>query len=354
MLGRARAAATAYPGSVRYLQIGLGHRSPDRPPVSTDLADLTRCALVLSRPVRGATSPVFTDLASALRQTDPDFVLCLSRARQAPGLITQCVEAGRPVLTEAPPATDAAGLARLTALVDSGLVQVGQPYLHLPDQAAGLAVVGAGLIGRVNQVQICGPPAHGAIALIRAYLSAPGPAAGPVAGLTVADFGPADGAPGPATRVVTLEFDAGLTGLYITIDRTNRAGRRADPERADSGRADAAATAQPWPRLIRGSTGQIAGAVWTDLSDAATVATTRFQRSTTAGSGSTLNDIRLGDTVVWRNPRPRPGWSDVDIARGTILTEMMSFTRGDGPGPYRLADALEDLRVSLAIDQASA
>jgi len=290
------------------------------------MPDLNRVGLVVRRALRAPGGPVFTDLPSALTQTDPDFVLCLAGPAATPSIIAQTVAAGVPILAEPPPATTPAGLAALTDLADSGLVQIAEPYPWLPDQAAALQVVRSGQVGRVSQVQLSGLPAHAAMALLRAYL------------------GPDQ--PGPTVRtarfdqqvVVSLDFANGMTGVFTPTDR-------------DHGGL------YPRPFLVRGSAGEIAGRVLTRLDDPAAVVTTRLRRvydRPDDPAAARLAGIWQGDTEIWRNPFPDQAWDDLAIAYGFIVAQMMAFVRQQGQGPYALGEALADARLVLAIDHAVA
>jgi len=361
---------------MRFLQVGLGHRSPGLRRVGADLPNLSCAGVVLHRPVRTAAEPVFTDLAAALERTRPDFVLCLARPGSTPAVVTQCVAAGVPVLAEAPLAAGAAGAEQLAGLADTGLVQVIEPYPWLPDQAAALAAVRAGLIGQVGQVQLSGLPAHGAMALLQAYLGPAEPVAVRLARFPAESGQPTVlgqpmalgqpvtlGRPGPTHRtgpgwpdeplVATVEFAGGAIGVYAP----RVPGRTSSQTDSATGSATAATTPSTHPRpfLVRGTAGEIVGRVLTRLDDPAKVSTWRFQRTYAQpadGAGPRLASIHLADTTVWSNPQPDQDWSDAEIAGGAILRAMMAFVRGEGPGPYGLAEALADTRLVLAIGQA--
>jgi predicted dehydrogenase len=132
--------------------IGAGWRAEMFQRVAQGL-ETVDCVGAVVRSPRPFPVPTFGSLAECLEAVRPDFVLTAVPWPATPGLVTEAVDRGLPVLAETPPAPDLDGLRALWAAVgDSHLVQVAEQYLLMPSHAARAAAVRAGIIGTPSQV----------------------------------------------------------------------------------------------------------------------------------------------------------------------------------------------------------
>jgi predicted dehydrogenase len=280
--------------------------------------------------------PVFTSLAECLTAARPDFLVTALPREVNPGVLTEAVAHGVPVLAETPPAADRAGLRALwSAVGGTGLVQVAEQYLRMPTHAARAAVVRAGLIGTPSQVQVSSTQLHHAVSLIRGLLGA---GRGPVAVRATRTVAPLvdplnragwtdDPAPHPATTTIaTLDFGGGRSGVYDFTDNQTRNQLR-------------------FRRLlVRGSHGELRDDEIIRFAGPRTITRTRMIRS---------DDLSLGDRVLFRNPWPGRRLNDDEIATAALLRAMADWVRGAGPPPYPLADGMQDHLIGLAISEAA-
>ena len=70
--------------------------------------------------------------------------------------------------------------------------------------------------------------------------------------------------------------------------------------------------------------------------------------------GSDLDHISFDGRVVYRNPFQGARLSEDDIGVAALLERTGAWARGEGPGPYSLADGLQDHLISLAIEESLA
>lgn len=108
---------------------------------------------------RSGVREVFTSLDEMLATTDVDLVtLCAPPHLNAP-LATTALRAGCHVLCDQPAATDSTDLARLTetATAHHRVLTFASPYRHLTEAQMSRALVDAGEIGEVHDVQLIGP-----------------------------------------------------------------------------------------------------------------------------------------------------------------------------------------------------
>jgi predicted dehydrogenase len=302
--------------------------------------------------------PVHPDLAALLREPRPDFVVSAVSWDANPDVLRRVVEAGLPVLSETPPAPDAAGLRELWADVgDTGLVQVAEQYPLVPSHAARLEVVRLGAIGTPTSVQISSTHGYHAVALIRRFLGVV-----PGSGLTDAGFGP--------VTVTARQFRAPL------IDPIDRDGWTDRPEPVEAVNTIATLdfggqvglydfTDNQWHnqlrarRLsVRGSAGEIVDLDVLRLVAPRTIVRTPLVRRQTGYDldldGFETDHLTFGDEVVYRNPFVGHRFNDEEIAIATLLRQLGAWTRDAGPAPYPLAQAAQDHLISLAIDEAAA
>jgi predicted dehydrogenase len=307
------------------------------------------CVGAVVRTPRGLPVPTYGSLGECVAGARPDFVVTAVSWDANPGLVTEAVERGLPVLAETPPAPDAAGLRGLWAAVGgSGLVQVAEQYLMMPSHAARAAAVRAGVIGTPSQVQVSSTHQYHAVSLIRGLLDA---GRGPVtvrASRTTAplvdpltrDGWTDDPDPKPATTTIaTLDFGDGRSGLYDF-------------------------TGNQWHNqlrfrrlLVRGSHGELRDDEVVRLLAPRTVVRSPLVRRQTGYDldldGFDTDTITLGGEVLYRNPYPGRRWSDEEIAIATLLDATAAWVRGTAPAPYPLAEGAQDHLIALAIDKAA-
>ncbi len=296
--------------------------------------------------------PAADDVSHLLSYWRPDFVVASVARAGTPRLVSELAGRGVPVLTETPPAAEVADLERLwSGLATTGgaeLVQVAEQYPSLPRFQALQTVIAAGLLGQVTSAQLSWTHGYHAVAVLRRLLDTG------LSELTVRarDFhAPAqrslgrDGWPDQLVTepvrqtIATLDF-TGRLGLYDFTD-----GQWFHP--LMSRRV-----------TVRGTVGEVVNDELTRLEDVATPVRQRLQRRVTGADGDLeghdLDTISLGDRVLYRNPYQGFRLSDEEIAIATLLTAMGEWVAGTGPQPYPLAEACQDHRIALAIDEAAA
>ena len=328
--------------------IGAGWRAEMFWRLAAGLDDL-QCAGAVVRTPRELPVPTFGSLAECVTATSPDFVVTAVPWPVNPGVVTEAVERGLPVLAETPPAPDANGLRELWAAVgDSGLVQVAEQYLLMPSHAARAAAVRAGLIGTPTQVQVSSTHQYHAVSLIRGLLGAGrGPvtvrasrSTAPLVNPLTRDGWTDDPDPQPATTTIaTLDFGDGRSGVYDFTD--NQWHNQLRFRRL----------------LIRGTHGELQDDELIRLSEPRTLIRTPLVRRQTGYDldldGFDTDTITYGGEVLYRNPYPGRRWSDEEIAIATLLDATAAWVRGTAPAPYPLADGAQDHLIALAVEEAA-
>ena len=311
--------------------------------------DTVDCVGAVVRSPRSLPVPTFGSLAECVEQARPDFIVTAVSWDANPGVITEAVGRGLPVLAETPPAPDADGLRRLWAEVgDSGLVQIAEQYLLMPSHAARAEAVRRGIIGTPSQVQVSSTHMYHAVSLMRGLLGAGrGPVTVRASRTTAALVDPLtrdgwteDPDPKPATTIIaTLDFGDGLSGLYDFTD--NQWHNQLRFRRL----------------LVRGSHGELRDDEVVRLTDPRTIVRSPLVRRQTGYDldldGFDTDTITLGGDVLYRNPYPGRRWMDEEVAMGTLLDATAAWVRGDAPAPYPLADGAQDHLVALAVEEAA-
>ena len=328
--------------------IGAGWRAEMFWRLAAGLDDL-QCTGAVVRTPRELPVPTFGSLAECVAATSPDFVVTAVPWPVNPGVVTEAVERGLPVLAETPPAPDAAGLRELwSAVGESGLVQVAEQYLMMPSHAARAAAVRAGLIGTPTQVQVSSTHQYHAVSLMRGLL---GVGRGPVTVRASRSTAPLvdpltrygwtdDPDPQPATTTIaTLDFGDGRSGVYDFTD--NQWHNQLRFRRL----------------LVRGSHGELRDDEVIRLSEPRTLVRSPLVRRQTGYDldldGFDTDTITLGGEVLYRNPYPGRRWSDEEIAIATLLDATAAWVRGTAPAPYPLADGAQDHLIALAVEEAA-
>jgi predicted dehydrogenase len=343
------AAAIAYHRPVTsFAVVGAGWRASAYWRLAALLDDVS-CVGVVARSPRRLPVPTFTSLAECLAAAQPDFLVTAVPWAVNPGVVTQAVSLGVPVLAETPPAPNLAGLRSLWAAVGrSGLVQVAEQYLLMPSHAARAAAVASGVMGTPTQVQVSSTQLYHAVSLMRGLLSA---GRGPVTVRASRYRAPLvdplsragwtdDEAPKIATTTIaTLDFGHGRSGLYDFTDHQTRNQLR-------------------FRRiLVRGSHGELRDDEIVRLTAPRTIVRTPLIRRQTGHDldlqGFDTDHITLGTEVLFRNPYPGLRFNDDEIATAALVQAMAEWVRGDGPAPYPLAEGAHDHLVALAIEEAA-
>lgn len=295
--------------------------------------------------------PTFRSTADMLAETRTEFVIPCVPWSEAPANTIELVEAGVPVLTETPPAPDRDALVSLwRAVGDRDLVQVAEQYRRMPMHVARSAVLQRGAIGDVTNVQVSSTHLYHAVSMMRGFL---GVALEPVtvsAQLFSAPLIQPLAAPGTwsasdepelaSTTIATLDWGNGRFGLYDFTDN------------------------QWWNPLrhrrlvIRGTRGEIVDDELVRIAGPGSVVRSTFHRRQTGYDlnleGLEIQHISYDGDIVWRNDYVGAHLSEDDLAVVALLSEMVSWTRGDGPAPYPLAEGCQDHLISLAIEESLA
>jgi predicted dehydrogenase len=346
---RRRSAGPGYRFRVTtFALIGSGWRARMFLKVAGELGTI-RCGGVVVRTPRPLDVPVFTSLDACLREVRPDFVLIATPRRVTPDVIADAVDRGLPVLAETPPAPDLDGLRALWAAVgDSGLVQVAEQYLMMPSHAARAALVAAGVIGTLTQVQVSSTQQYHAVSLIRGLLRAGRGAvsvratrftAPLVSPLSRTGWTDDEEAHSTTTTIATLDFGDGRSGVYDFTEQQTRNQLR-------------------FRRLtVRGSAGELHDDEVVRMTSPRTLVRTPLVRRQTGYDldliGYDTEHITFGSEVLYRNPYPGRRWMDEEIAMATLLERTADWVRGEGPEPYPLAEGAQDQQVALAIEESA-
>lgn len=291
--------------------------------------------------------PSFRSVAELVAAEHPDFVIVSVPWAVTPVAIQEVVALGVPVLAETPPAPDVPGLVALWSAVGaSGLVQVAEQYLLIPEYAAVLALLRSGALGEITFVSILSRGLYHSVSMLRHMLDvgdAPAvvAAASLMAPLTVPD---ADVTKPPSvvqSESVTaiLDFETGRRGVYDF--NTNQ---WSSPVRT--------------PRIVvRGSSGELVDdTVIRFTGPGSVVSTAMLERETVGGlDGAVLElaTISLDGQVLYRNPYVGKGLSHDDLSAASIVERMGAWCRDEGPAPYPLAEANQDHLINLTIAESA-
>ena len=291
--------------------------------------------------------PVVADLA-ALLATGPEFVIAAVSWESMPGLIIELVDRNVRVLAETPPAPQADGLRDLWARVGaSGLVEVAEQYLLMPGHAVRRQIVEAGVIGDPHHVEIASTHLYHATSLMRGFLGA---GAGPVRvsarafeASLVHPVGPAGEdweahARPTRTTIATLDFGEGRTGLYEFVD-----GQWWNPLLSRR-------------FLVRGERGEIVDDLVTRIGEGGLVRSRIEYRRLGVDldlEGNELESVSFDGRILYRNAWRGSRFSEDDLAVADLLAKTGAWARGEGPGPYSLADACQDHLLGLAIEESA-
>jgi hypothetical protein len=109
--------------------------------------------------------------------------------------------------------------------------------------------------------------------------------------------------------------------------------------------------------LIRGSHGEIADDTVVRLAGERTILKSEILRSQLGYDlnldGYDTEHISFNGDVLYRNPFLGLRLMDEEIAIASMMTATAAWARGEGPGPYPLADGCQDHLIGLAIEAAA-
>jgi len=294
-------------------------------------------------------APCYLSPAELVAHQHPDFVISCVPWAANPGVVTDLVESGTPVLTETPPAPDLDALRAVWARIGKQqLVQVAEQYPRYPGHAARRELLRHNTIGTPTAVHVSSTHGYHAVALIRGLLDAgfaPALVAGsrftaPLVDPLIRDAWTDDDTEKPAvTTLATMDFGDGRSGVYDFTD--NQWHNQLRFRRI----------------LIRGSRGEISDDDVLHMPETRTILRSSLVRSQLGYDlnldGFDTEHISFDGRVLFRNPLPGLRLMDDEIATGSLMLDTAAWARGDGPPPYPLAQGCQDHLISLAIDSAT-
>ncbi|MDF9845294.1 MULTISPECIES: Gfo/Idh/MocA family oxidoreductase [unclassified Paenibacillus] len=277
---------------------------------------------------------------------ESDFVvLAVSKTAAAP-LLLELAALNIPVLAETPTASTPAEYELLRPLaVSSPLIQVAEQYPLLPHHQARTAYIKAGGLGQIGHVQVSVAHGYHGISLIRRWLSVTGTACEITARrveLPIMDFSYRGRAAEDSVKteqqdIAVMVFPTGQSAVldftrsqYFSPLRSNRV-------------------------LIRGSHGEIRD---NEIIRRLGVEETEYLNIMRVQGGQEgsldslgLRELRAGQHNLFPNPFTAAPLSDEEIGIGQALLNMADYLQ-TGESSYSLADALTDVRLAFAVDEA--
>ncbi|CAM3230188.1 Gfo/Idh/MocA family oxidoreductase [Paenibacillus lupini] len=278
-----------------------------------------------------------------------DFLLTAVSKTSTPSLLKQLASIGKPIMAETPPAADEEGIKIISALISEGApIQIAEQYPLQPYHAARTALISSGAIGEVSHVQVSAGHGYHGVSLIRHWLSLPHSSSCEIVARRF-KF-PIQEVPhrGRAVQgnletdqqdIAILTFQDGKSAVldfagsqYFSPLRHNRV-------------------------LIRGSHGEIRDNEVTRSLGAVDYETITISRQQDGLEGSlaplSLRELRAGSECLFRNPYYPASLSDEEIAIAEALSRMTTYVR-EGVSFYSLSEALIDVKLAMAIDEAIA
>jgi len=289
-----------------------------------------------------------------LLSRDLEFVLVSVPRGVAPELIRASVAAGKPVLTETPPAARLEDLRELYQdLGHDSPVQVAEQYQFQPHHAARIDILRNDLIGPVSSTRVSAAHGYHGVSLIRLLLGI-GFDEVTIRAAKVPDrLLSGNGRDG-----FTPELALSTPGRTVAqIDVTDADGSTSQSGLFDFDDEQYFSPIRSRHVSVWGAKGEISDldvSRWIGPGHAVTERIARDVMGIDGDlDGSTLRRLTLGEKVVWDNEFGDVRLSDDELAGARALVRMAAFARG-GPGFYGLADGSHDHYLSLLIDEAAA
>ena len=343
------------PAPTRYALIGTGWRAGIFIDIARARPDLFQVTALFSRrpaevqaQMQARIDTLVTNSLDELIATRPDFVVVAVPWDVAPQMTRALVERGIAVLSETPPAPDMDGLRSLWHDVGAAnKVQVAEQYLLMPENAAALAAVRAGVIGQPGFAHVSSTHEYHAVSMIRGLLGA----------------GMADATVRSQVMSRPLVEPIVHQGWTHSLEEQQREATLATIDFDGVGVGLYDFTANQWwnPLLpdhltVRGSAGEIHDGSVVRMVDEITAVTSRFERAFTGRGmnleGADATTITLDGQVLYRNPYESGRFTDDELAVAHLTSQMGSWARGEGEAPYPLAEACQDHAIALAIREA--
>jgi predicted dehydrogenase len=338
----------------RYGLIGSGRRAEDFARLALQVPERFTLAGVVTRSAergqeveRNWRCPSFRTVQDLVSSESLEFAIVSVPWAVTPVVIKQLVELETPVLAETPPAPDLSGLTDLwQAVGSSGLVQVAEQYLLMPEYAAVLALLRSGALGEITYVSILSRGWYHSVSMLRhlldvGHLTAVVNAASVTMPLADVDRRRRSGQLPAVTQAehvtAILDFAVGRRGIYDFI--TDHWSNPLRPPRI----------------LARGSLGELAGRSVIRLSGSQVETAeviTEFVPGP-SGTGTELHRIACDGETLYRNAYLGTGLGTEDLSVASLVDKMRDWCRREGPPPYPLAEASQDHLINLAIAEAA-
>ena len=289
----------------------------------------------------------YRTLDELLTATNPQFVVTSVAWDANPPLLEALAAHDIPTLSETPPAPDLAALHWVWALVERGArIHVAEQYIYQPHHSARLTLAHSGALGTVSEAQVSAAHGYHGLSLIRHYLGAGFENVRITARAFRAPLlaGPDRTGPPQQERIEVseqviawLEFP-GQLGVYDFCGEQYFS----------------------WVRsqrlLVRGDRGEIVDMRASYLPTYREPIHVTFQREMAGAEGNLegfyLKGIIAGEHWVYRNAFAPAPLTDDEIAIAAALDRMGAYARGEGEGPYPLAEACQDRYLDILISQA--
>ncbi|MCS7462943.1 Gfo/Idh/MocA family oxidoreductase [Paenibacillus doosanensis] len=292
---------------------------------------------------------VYPSLEKLLERERPDFVVVSVSRSASPDYLLRLAELSIPALAETPPAPDLEGLLELheRLTLRGARVQVAEQYHLQPIQAARLAFIRSGRLGRISEASVSISHLYHGVSLIRKMLGA-GFEEVRIRGMRfTSDWvaGPDRSGPPAEERIVALQRDLAWLdfgdklGIYDFTKDQHRSWTRSNH------------------LSVRGQRGEIFDNRIRVLADHATplyLDLKRINRGEEENQeGYFLKGIMAGDQWLYDNPFAPARLYDDEIGIASCLQLMAEYAAG-GPEFYSLREASQDHYLGMMIERAIA
>ncbi len=280
----------------------------------------------------------------------PDYVVLSVKRGVASGYLAKLFQSGIPVLCETPPGESLEELVQLweNCRKYEGKIQIAEQYFLQPLYAAWNKVIKDGLIGRVENINISSLHGYHGVSIIRKYLEA-GYGNCTISGKRYHfDVTETYGREGmaydgeifscPRDRL-TLEFENGKTAFFDF----------SDPAQYHS----FIRTRQLTIQGVRGEIDDLTIRYLTEENIPVTQTLERIDLGKYNNQEWTHYGIMLGERFVYKTPFINARLNDDEIAVASCMLKMGEYLES-GTEFYSLAEALQDMYISLTMDKALA